>query len=319
MRETGITWTDSTFNSWWGCARVSPGCENCYAETFAKRTGHAVWGVGAGRREFGDKHWNEPRKWNAAAEKSQRRHRVFCASMADVFDLNAPPGARERLFALIRETPWLDWQLLTKRPQNVLAMLPADWGDGYENVWLGCTAEDQKRADERLPILISIPAKIRFVSYEPALEAVDFSSWIQRVDHCKACGNESAPQSADRCPICRHTSILISTWGDDQAEAMRTGSRDPNAPGADGPQINWIIIGGESGPHARPFDPAWALDVIAQCDEAGIEVFMKQMGEPWAKANGAKQRHGADPMEWDPEYRVQEFPMPVVSNLTVRS
>lgn len=190
---TGIAWTDSTFNPWWGCARVSPGCENCYAEAFAKRTGHDVWGANAGRRTFGDAHWNEPRKWNDAAFKSGKRHLVFCASMADVFDENAPPGGRERLFGLIRETPYLTWQLLSKRPQNMRAMLPGDWGDGYHNVWIGVTTEDQKRRDERGEQLRDVPCRVRFFSYEPALERVAFH--LTQDIHWVICGGESGPKA----------------------------------------------------------------------------------------------------------------------------
>jgi protein gp37 len=188
--QTAIAWTDHTFNPWWGCTRVSPGCEHCYAETFAKRVGQDVWGKNADRRFFGDKHWAEPIKWNAKAAQSGRRERVFCASMADVFE-DRPELAehRARLFDLIMfETPWLDWQLLTKRPQNVLDMVPPRWLDAHAyygtngwpaNCWIGTTVEDQERADERIPWLLSIPAAVRFLSCElPAdrrgLVAVDF-------------------------------------------------------------------------------------------------------------------------------------------------
>ncbi len=122
---------------------------------------------------FGDKHWAEPLKWNAAAEKAGIRRRVFCASMADVFDLEAPAGQRERLWALIRATPWLDWQLLTKRPENIAAMLPPDWSDGYPNVWMGCTAENQEYLDKRLPHLAAVPARVHFLSCEPLLSDLD--------------------------------------------------------------------------------------------------------------------------------------------------
>src|SRR4051794_13231176 len=105
---TEISWTHSTFNPWWGCAKVSPGCTNCYAESFAKRTGHKVWGVAGERRIFGEKHWNEPRKWNRDAEKAGERHRVFCASMADVFeDHPIAEVERPKLWRLIEQTPWL--------------------------------------------------------------------------------------------------------------------------------------------------------------------------------------------------------------------
>src|SRR5690348_736847 len=172
---TKIQWTDHSFNPWWGCTRVSPGCEHCYAEAFAKRTGLG-WGVAAERRFFGDKHWNEPRRWNAAAEKEGRRHRVFCASMADVFE-DRPELApwRERLWDLIDETPWLDWQLLTKRPENVNRLVTPAWHTGAwpENVWLGTTVEDQRRAEERIPELLNCAAKVRFLSCEPLLGPVD--------------------------------------------------------------------------------------------------------------------------------------------------
>ena len=119
--ETKIAWTDHTFNPWWGCVKVSPGCANCYAETFAKRTGHAVWGAETDRRFFGDKHWAEPVKWNLAAAKAGVRRRVFCGSMCDVFEGPRPllDDWRDQLWTLIRYTPNLDWLLLTKRPESL--------------------------------------------------------------------------------------------------------------------------------------------------------------------------------------------------------
>lgn len=161
---TSIAWTDHTFNPWWGCTRISPGCDNCYAAAFDKRVGGDHWNPHVRPRTLSADNWKKPRRWNRDAEKEGRRHRVFCASMADVFDNKAPDGERERLFQLIRETPWLDWQLLTKRPQNIVKMLPRDWGRGYDNVWLGTTVEDQTRADERIPILLQVPARLRFLS-----------------------------------------------------------------------------------------------------------------------------------------------------------
>lgn len=191
--RTEIGWTDHTFNPWWGCARVSPACNHCYAEAFAKRTGHAVWGKGGDRRFFGDKHWGSPRKWDRAAETAGHPALVFCASMADVFeDRSDLDGHRDRLFTLIGETPHLIWLLLTKRPENVMDMVPAGWhGSGYadrperlwpSNVWVGTTVEDQKRADERLPTLATIPAPVRFLSCEPLLGPVDLINHIESVD-----------------------------------------------------------------------------------------------------------------------------------------
>ena len=173
--ETAIGWTDHTFNPWWGCARVSPGCQNCYAEAFAKRTGNDVWGANNDRRRFGDKHWAEPLKWDRKAEADGVRRRVFCASMADVFeDREDHQADRQRLWDLIEETPHLDWQLLTKRPENVLTMTSFDFFERRPNVWIGTTVEDQKRADERIPHLLAIPAAVRFLSCEPLLGPVSF-------------------------------------------------------------------------------------------------------------------------------------------------
>lgn len=261
--STGIAWTDHTFNPWWGCARVSAGCEHCYAEAWAKRTGLSVWGQKSERRFFGEKHWKEPLKWNKAAALAGVRRRVFCSSMADVFedrpDLVEP---RERLFTLIVDTPYLDWQLLTKRPENLRAMLP--WTSPqnsvnrppWSNVWLGTTCEDQKRADERIPILCEVPAEIRFASYEPAIEYVRF-----------------APVSG----------------------------------------LDWIIVGGESGPKARPFDLSWARRTVEHCDNYGIACFVKQMGDDPVDGSAGCEvhfsaHHGADPAEWPEELRVQRFP-----------
>ena len=188
--NTGIEWCDHTFNPWWGCVRVSPACEHCYAETFARRVGHRVWGVQADRRFFGDKHWDEPLKWNRAAQADNVRKRVFCASMADVFeDRRELDEHRDRLWDLIDRTPALEWLLLTKRPQHARQLTP--WGRRWpENVWLGTTAEDQRRADERIPFLLDVPVKVRFVSAEPLLGPVDFGPYLQRL-HWVILGGES--------------------------------------------------------------------------------------------------------------------------------
>ena len=177
--KTSIAWTDHTFNPWWGCTKVSPGCDHCYAEAFDKRVGGEHWGKGAPRREFGDKHWSEPLKWDAAAAKAGARSKVFCASMADVMDDEAPAGARERLWALIDATPNLIWQLLTKRPQRYKTDLP-ELGFKHDNVWLGTTAENQEFYDVRFPALNAttrIKGYTSFVSYEPALGPISIREW----------------------------------------------------------------------------------------------------------------------------------------------
>jgi protein gp37 len=178
---TGISWTDHTFNCWWGCTKVSPACTHCYAETWAKRTGFAIWGDAAGRRLFGDKHWNEPLKWNKHAESTGIRERVFCASMADVFEDNKfVINERLRLWNLIEKTPWLDWQLLTKRPENIISMIPEQWKiKAPNNVWYGASAENQEWYDKRIHHLFKIPATVRFLSCEPLLGPIKFNPRYQ--------------------------------------------------------------------------------------------------------------------------------------------
>jgi protein gp37 len=181
VKGSAINWCDNTFNGWEGCTRVSPGCDHCYAET---RDGRHMtepvdhWGKGAPRRVMSDVKWREPLKWDREAAESGTRPRVFCASLGDWADSEAPAGQRERLWALIRETPNLDWLLLTKRAGNIRRMLPPDWGVGYPNVWLGVTVENRQHGLPRLDVLRSIPAAVRFASIEPLLEdlgTVDFT------------------------------------------------------------------------------------------------------------------------------------------------
>ena len=161
-----IEWTDHTFNPWLGCTNVSPGFDHCYAESWAKRSGLVRWGNNPRRRTTENK-WKEPGKWNAEAGAFEQKHgqrpRVFCASLADVFD-NKVPSAWREVFAMIRRCDRLDWLMLTKRPQNISKMLPSDWGDGYLNVWLGMTAEDQKHFDQGWKHLQKIPVLVKGTS-----------------------------------------------------------------------------------------------------------------------------------------------------------
>jgi protein gp37 len=190
--ETKIEWTDHTFNPWIGCQRVSAGCDNCYAEamnTVWKWNG-GTWGPRSPRKVTSEQNWKKPFAWDRQAREVGSRRRVFCASLADVFDNKSPEGARKRLFQMIRSTSALDWLLLTKRPENIRKMLPDDWGDGYDNVWLGTTAENQEWYDRRWPILRKVPAKIRFISYEPALGPLNLRGWGGRPDWV-ICGGES--------------------------------------------------------------------------------------------------------------------------------
>lgn len=177
-QDSKIEWTHHTFNPWWGCTKVSPGCKHCYAETWAKRIGQNVWGPKASRRELTPAYWKQPYKWNEEARTAKTRARVFCASMADVFeDRRDLDARRERLWKVIAETPQLDWLLLTKRPQNVSRLAP--WVDTWpENVWLGATAENQHWLDKRMAILTKLNARVLFLSCEPLLGPLDLSTWI---------------------------------------------------------------------------------------------------------------------------------------------
>jgi protein gp37 len=174
---TKIAWADSTFNPWVGCQAVSPGCDHCYPEAhFDKRLKFVEWGPHGERRRTTPDYWRGPIRWNAAAAKFQREHghrqRVFCASSSDWLDNQVPPEWRTDLLALIEATPNLDWQLLTKRPELARKLVPDEWW-GRDNVWFGISAEDQAYYDRRWPIAAKIPARVHFVSYEPALGPLD--------------------------------------------------------------------------------------------------------------------------------------------------
>ena len=174
--KTIIAWTDNTFNIAWGCVKVSPGCKNCYAETIAERRSYGrpgVWGKGTPRRTFGDSHWGKPAVWNRAAKKAGKILRAFSSSMCDNFeDHDTITQEMKRLWEVIRATPWIHWQILTKRIERVYDNLPDDWGRGYRNVWLGTSIENNDYA-YRADILGEIPARVRFISYEPALGPLD--------------------------------------------------------------------------------------------------------------------------------------------------
>lgn len=259
--RTAIEWTDHTFNPWWGCTRVSPACDHCYAETWAKRTGHQIWGDDAPRRLLSDAHWREPLRWDRAADVAGRPALVFCASMADVFeDRRDLDEHRARLFDLIGATPNLIWQLLTKRPQHVLDMVPDLWKRSTEttidgqavhhpsrwpsNVWIGTTVENQRQADLRIPHLIACPAPVRFLSCEPLLGPLNLDRWLR-----------------------------LDTY-EQTASTSRT-----VALGSTGPLINWVIAGGESGPGARPSHPDWVRDLAAIQFDHGVPFFFKQWGD----------------------------------------
>jgi protein gp37 len=223
-KNSKIEWTNHTFNPWWGCVRVSAACKHCYAEAWAKRVGSKVWGAKAERRLFGNKHWLEPIKWNAEAKQDGQRRRVFCASMADIFEKRKELDSwRERLWVLINDTPDLDWLLLTKRPQHVSSMIP--WGDKWpKSVWLGTTIENQEWADKRLPIFADIPAAVRFISAEPLLGPIDLEPWLESTIDWVIAGGESGPKARPSNPkwfreimsqcVAKNVPFHFKQWGD---------------------------------------------------------------------------------------------------------
>jgi protein gp37 len=184
------------------------------------RYGRVKWGHGSPRERTSAENWAQPLRWNRAAAALGQRHRVFCASLADVFDSGVDPSWRNDLWRTIRSTSALDWLLLTKRPEN---MLPEIARLGLpQNVWLGTSIENQTRAEERLPILARQSSTIRFASVEPLLGPVNLAAWLHTLD--------------------------------------------------------WVIVGGESGPGARPMNPDWVIAIRDQCAAAGVAFFFKQWG-----------------------------------------
>ena len=259
--NTEISWSDATFNPWLGCTAVSAACKNCYAQTLVEgRFGKAKWGKGQPRVRTSEDNWKKPLIWNRKAEASSTRMRVFCASLADVFDEEVPEEWRADLFELIDATPNLDWLLLTKRPENIERLWPFGWYDDqftWPNVWIGTTVEDQKTADERIPHLLRVPANVRFLSMEPLLGAVDL----------RMIPNEfNFGEGQD------YLNVLSGlAWSNPAGY-----HHDVCAIGAG---IDWVITGGESGANARPSHPDWFRKLRDDCAAAGVAFHFKQWGE----------------------------------------
>ena len=321
MKDTKIEWCDHSWSPWRGCTKVSPGCANCYAETLSKRNPAVLGQWGKGKPRVKAKNWNEPWKWDQntgilwdeerAAGLPVRRPTVF-PSLCDWLDDEVPIEWLAEFLQLIHATPNLTWLLLTKRPENFEERVAhalevgdyhkdrmAPWldrwlcGDSPANVWLGTSVEDQTRADERIPALLKIPARGRFLSLEPLLGPVQIKDeWLGYPCHgCQTCG-------------------------------FTRGHRLTELPGLD-----WLIIGGESGPGARPCNVEWVRSLVRQGKEAGVPTFVKQLGaEPTfnapRKIDDWGQEHisegawisamthpkGGDPAEWPEDLRVREFP-----------
>ena len=184
MKNSEIGWTKHTYNPWEGCTQVSPGCANCYAKTdCADRYKRVVWGASGARRRVTTT-LNSPLKWHDEAVRAGRRDKVFCASLSDVFDdhPSIQQDWRDHLWSMVRSTPCLQWLLLSKRPENFAKFLPADWGDGFDNVCLMVSTENQEWAQKRIPTLLNTPARWRGLSCEPLLGSLDLSFWLDRLD-----------------------------------------------------------------------------------------------------------------------------------------
>ena len=331
-RESSIEWTDATWNPSRGCSRVSKGCEHCYAESVARRfsgPGQPYEGLvrldrdGKARAQWNGvvrmvpEHLADPLRWT-------RPRRVFVNSMSDIFHEALADEDIDTIFAVMLLAPQHAFQVLTKRPERMReylsspslyerilraaeplradrpelmsvaisdqTRLPAPW------IWLGVSVEDQATADERIPHLLACPAAVRFVSYEPALGPVDFHR-PYRIAMEEAAGYGLDP-----------TLFRAASGG--------------------GLGVQWIIVGGESGPGARPFDLAWARSAVTQCREAGVACFVKQLGAqpiavpmegpyPRTTAGGdtwpaqpirLRDRKGGDMREWPEDLWVRDVP-----------
>lgn len=254
--HTAISWTDHTFNAWWGCWKIADECKNCYADATAARYAPGHWGRTEPRRFFGDKHWNEPRKWNRNALRDGVRRRVFVGSMMDwaeihpVAEINAQmDAARDRLFAMIKECTALDWLLLTKRVSDAAVHLPwmapevigpfgaVQIGEPWPHIWLMTTAGTRKAVRENVPLLRMIPAAVRGISCEPLLEDISREEWDCALDV-----------------------------------------------GGGGGPIHWLIVGNESGPKRRPAEEQWVRTARDAAEAHDVAFHYKQ----WVEPNGKK-------------------------------
>ena len=184
MKNSPIKWTTHSWNLWEGCSRVSPGCLRCLAENASDHPwGRLTWGPDGNRRQIAST-WSDPHKWHRDVIETGVRARVCCSSLADIFDEHPSiePMWRHHLWKTIRETPCLDWLLITKRPENFKEFLPDDWGHGYPNACLIVSVENQDFAAQRIPVLLETPASRRALTVEPMIGPVHLSPWIDQLD-----------------------------------------------------------------------------------------------------------------------------------------
>ena len=253
--KSKIEWTDATWNPITGCSKVSPGCARCYAERVSLRFRHSLapWTPENAQDnvQLHPERLDQPLRW-------RRPRRVFVNSMSDLFHELVPDDYIASVFDIMGASPQHQFQVLTKRPERmsewfeVMCAASAHPIWPLPNVWLGVSVENQRWADQRIPLLVQTPAAVRFLSCEPLLKPLDLTDHLNGVD--------------------------------------------------------WVIVGGESGPGARPIAIEWVRDLIEQCRSAQTPIFVKQLGTAWSKAEGAEDRKGGDWDEWPEDLRIREYP-----------
>jgi protein gp37 len=307
--QTSIEWTatrnadgtvtpGATWNPVRGCTRVSAGCENCYAERVAARfsgEGQPYEGLArmtskgplwTGKIKLVEEHLNDPIKW-------KRPRRIFVNSMSDLFHEGVPDSFIDRIFAVMALAPQHTFQVLTKRPERMsryvwnaqarvasLAGYATNEGDWYKwplkNVWLGVSCEDQKTADERIPLLLQTPAAVRWVSAEPLLGPIDFWDWLHPFKNGDA----------------------TYGWERQCSQIAPDNLRHCGYSPEEHPFLNWVVVGGESGPGARPMHPSWVRVIRDQCAEGNTPFFFKQFGEWWPGIGNVTYSPSAPLHEW---------------------
>lgn len=261
-----IQWTEASWNPWHGCIKVSAGCKYCYMYRDKEKYGQDPTTAQRSKTKF-----NDPLKWKEPKI-------IFTCSWSDWF-IDLADEWRDEAWAIIKATPQHTYQILTKRPERILGHLPDDWGNGYTNVWIGVSVENQAAANERIPLLLEVPAAVRFLSCEPLLSNVKISDWFY-------------PREL--------IGMTVSNLDETKYSSLEQ-------------EIHWVIVGGESGNEIgkyryRPSELQWYYDIINQCIEAGVPVFVKQLGTHLSKQLGLKDRHGGNIDEFPAGLQIRQFP-----------
>lgn len=309
--KTKISWADHTFNPWRGCTKIAAGCDNCYAERMAKRNPAVLgeWGDDGTRALAAEAYWRLPEKWNADAGRDGVRRRVFVGSLMDVFEDRLEwVDERARLFEVICDCLHLDWLLLTKRPRDAFDILDRFQFVAWPHLWLGTSASTHADANANISALLAIPAVVRFLSLEPLLEEVDLrTTWDEERMFCGKCGHvgkcgdtyevdSDTPDDPDEewpiCPECGGTNL----GGFASYASMGVWPLEDRP----FPPLDWVIVGCESGPGARPCKLEWLRSIRDQCRDAGVPLFVKQL-----EIAG---RVVKDVEQFPEDLQIQEFP-----------